>query len=119
MATTALRDRVHEADAKAIQRQAAPVLMALQASAREVSAGARALESAVHAARRPTLLQAVTLVAAGMLLCALTFLAMPRGPCAPATAKERQLYLGTRLEAIGPAAQGADRILPHARQATP
>ncbi len=119
MATNALRDRVHEADAKAIQRQAAPVLMALQASARDVSAGARALESATHAARRPTLLQAVTLVAAGMLLCALTVLAIPRWPCAPATAKERQLQLGTRLEAIGPPAQDADRALLHARQAAP
>ena len=113
--STSLRDRIDDAGTAEIQRQAAPVLMALQAAAREVSASTRALE---HKARRPTLMQAATLVAAGMLLCALMVLAIP-GCWTLSPAAKRHVRLGARLEAVWPSFSESEQALLYARLAAP
>ncbi len=97
MATPGLRDRIRQADAADYERRAAPVLMALESAAREIRASAHALEAAAH---RPTLKQAVILVAAGALLCWLTILLTPLGQLT--SIEKRQLHLGAQLEAVWP-----------------
>ena len=112
MTSTALRDRVRESDVRQLQRQAEPVLMALQAATRELRASARALQSATHAARRPTIRQASALVATGMLLSAILFLAMARGPCALMASKPHEHHPDAHTAADTPPPQDAHQAQP-------